>query len=183
MEKTRYDLPAQALHWATAFVIIAAWGLTLVIDGMPRGPEKAYYIGLHKSLGVTTMALVLLRLVWRRLSPPPALPENMSGLLQSAAAAAHIGLYLLMILLPVSGVVMSQANERPVAFFGLFTLPTLIGPDKDLGHDVKEAHELLGNLLMLLVFLHAAAALFHQHILKDGLMLRMLPGRASTPQE
>lgn len=178
MEKTRYDATAQALHWATAALILGAWGLALAVDGMPKGPDKGFWIGVHKSAGTTVLALVFLRAAWRLVSPPPPPADSMSPLMHAAAQGVHVGLYLLMILLPLSGVLMSQANDRPVAFWGLFTLPTLVGVNKDFAHDLKEGHELLANLILALAFVHAAAAAYHQHVLKDGLMLRMLPGRA-----
>lgn len=180
MEKTRYDATAQLLHWATALLILGAWGLALAIDGMPKGPEKAYWMGIHKSAGVTVLALAFMRAAWRVFSPPPPPPEAMSPLMHAAAQGAHIGLYILMIFLPISGVLMSQLNDRPVNVWGLFTLPTLTAPNKEFGHDLEEAHEMLANLMLALALAHAAAALFHQHVLKDGMMLRMLPGKSPT---
>jgi cytochrome b561 len=177
MEKTRYDAPAQALHWLTALLILGAWGLALLLDGMPKGPDKAFWMGVHKSAGVTVIALVFLRAAWRVISPPPPAQENMPPLMHAAAQGTHAALYILMLILPLSGVLMSQAGGRGVEFWGLFALPNLVDPDKEFAHVLKESHELLANLLLGLVLLHAAAAIYHQHVLKDGLMARMLPGR------
>lgn len=173
--KDRYDLPMQALHWAIALLIISAFVLIQVLDGMPRGPERTALMGIHKSVGATVIFLVALRLVWRFISPPPALPAGTAPLMALAAKAGHVALYVLMIAVPVVGVLMSQAKGRPVEVWGLFTLPTLVGESKDLGHQLEEAHELLGNLIMIVAGLHAAAAMFHQYVLKDGVLTRMLP--------
>lgn len=173
--RQRYDLPMQMLHWAMALLIIAAFVLIQVLEGMPRGPERTALMGIHKSVGATVMLLVVVRLAWRFVSPPPALPGGTSPLMALAAKAGHLALYGLMIAVPVVGVLMSQAKGRPVEVWGLFALPTLVGESKDLGHLLEEAHEVLGNLILIVAGLHAAAAMFHQYVLKDGVLTRMLP--------
>lgn len=177
MENNQYGAAAQALHWATAALIVAAWALGLIAAEMPRGPDKGFWMGVHKSLGVMVVMLTFARAAWRIANPPPPLPDSTTPAMRLAAHGAHLALYVLMIFLPLSGVMLSQANGRGVEFWGLFALPTLIQPDKALGETLEEAHEVMANLILALVFLHAAAALFHQHILKDGLMERMIPRR------
>lgn len=177
MENNHYGAPAQALHWAAAALIVAAWVLGLIAADMPRGPDKGYWMGIHKSLGVMVVMLTFVRAAWRFANPPPPLPESATPAMRAAAHAAHFALYALMILLPASGVALSQANGRGVEFWGLFALPTMIQPDKELAEALEEAHEVMANLILGVVFIHAAAALFHQHILKDGLMERMIPRR------
>lgn len=171
----RYDLPMQVLHWATALLIIAAFVLIQILDGMPRGPERSALMALHKSAGATVIGLVALRLAWRLLSPPPPLPEGTAPRLALAAKAGHLALYGLMIGAPVAGLLMSQANGRPVGLWGLATLPTLVGENKDLGAALGVAHDVLGHLILIVAGLHAAAALFHQYVLRDGVLARMLP--------
>lgn len=173
--KDRYDLPMQALHWGIALLIIAAFVLIQILDGMPRGPERSALMGIHKSVGATVILLVAVRLVWRFISPPPGLPEGTSPLMTLAAKAGHLALYALMIAVPVIGVLMSQAKGRPVDVWGLVTLPTLVAESKDLGKLLEEGHEVLGNLILIVAGLHAAAAMFHQYVLKDGVLTRMLP--------
>lgn len=177
MENNRYGATAQGLHWAMAALIVAAWALGLIAAEMPRGPDKGFWMGVHKSLGVMVVMLTFVRAAWRLANPPPPSPDSATPAMRLAAHGAHLALYALMILLPVSGVILSQANGRGVEFWGLFALPTLIQPDKELAKTMEEAHEVMANLILALVFLHAAAALFHQHVLKDGLMERMTPRR------
>ncbi len=177
VSRNRYDLTAQALHWATAVAIIGAFVLIQVLDGMPKGPERSAMMGLHKSLGVLALALVVARAAWRHVSAPPSSPA-MPAWMEAASRWAHVALYALMLLVPLAGMVMSWSAGRPVAVFGLFTLPDLLPPNPAVKDAAGEVHEVLGNLILILAGLHAGAALFHQYVLKDGVLTRMLPWRA-----
>lgn len=178
----RYSLTAQILHWAVALLILSAWLLPSIAEEMPKGPERTELILLHKSIGVGVLALVLLRLLWRQLSPPPAYPAGFGLLQRRAATGGHLLLYVLMLAVPVVGVMMSWANGRTVEFFGLFALPSLMAEDKALGHQLEEVHEFLGNGLLLIAGLHAVIALVHQFVMKDGTLSRMLPGRCAVSE-
>jgi len=170
----RYDLMAQALHWTTAIAIVAAFVLIQVVEGLPKGPERSFVMGLHKSFGVIVVALVALRVAWRHVSPPPA-PPVMPAWMASASRLGHAALYALMLLVPVVGMVMSWSAGRPIAVFGLFTLPDLLPPSPVLKDTTEKVHEVLGNLVLIVAGLHAGAALFHHYVLKDGVLARMLP--------
>lgn len=172
----RYDVPAQILHWLTAIAVFGAFVLIQVVDGMPKGPERAFVMGLHKSFGVVVLALFLARAVWRQISPPPAMPAATAPWMAVAAKAGHAALYLLMLAVPVAGIVMSWSAGRPVDVFGLFTLPTLLPPDPALKGAMEETHEIAGNLFVFLAGAHAVVAIVHQYVLKDGTLSRMLPG-------
>lgn len=170
----RYDPMAQALHWAVAILIVGAFVLIQVVEGMPKGPERGFVMGLHKSVGVLVGVLVILRAVWRHFSPPPALPE-MPTWMAAASRLGHGTLYALMVLVPVVGMVMSWSAGRPIALFGLVTLPDLLPPNPMLKDIAEEVHEVLANLLLIIAGGHAAAALVHQYVLRDGVLTRMLP--------
>lgn len=178
-QKTRYDLGFQALHWGMALLILAAWGTAILMEDMPRGPDKLQMILLHKSLGVTVIALLMVRAVWRAIRPPPAFPAQPSPWVHRGAAAGHLALYALMLAVPAVGVAMSQAGGREVSAWGLLTLPTLLAENRDLAHALEEVHEVLGNTILVLAGLHAAAALVHQYVIKDGVFSRMLPWRTA----
>ncbi|MDW7552084.1 cytochrome b [Azospirillum brasilense] len=173
--KTRYDGVMLFLHWSVALLILVAFAIAQGRGLVPRGPERTALMDLHRSLGVLVLALVALRMVWRAVSPPPPMPSDTAPLLLLAAKAGHLALYALMIAVPLAGVLMTQANGHPVSVFGLFTLPALVGEDKAFGHTLEEAHEFLGTAIIVLAGLHAAAALVHQYVLKDGTLNRMLP--------
>ena len=173
----RYTAPAIALHWLMAWLIIAVYFLGLSIDALPVGPDRIQVVGWHKWLGVTIAFLWGFRVLWRAGHRPPALPASSPAWQNAASHLVHVALYLLMIAIPVSGWLMSSAKGYTTNFFGLFDLPNLLMKDKELGHTLKEVHEVLANSLMALVGLHIAAALKHQLIDKDNLLGRMRPAR------
>jgi cytochrome b561 len=102
---------------------------------------------------------------------PPIQPAP-SALMEKLAKAGHLALYALMVVLPVLGWLLLSARGKPIPFFGL-ELPALVAPDKALGRQLKEIHELGGNLGYFLIGGHAIAALFHHYVLKDNTLRRM----------
>ncbi len=170
-----YGAVAKGLHWAMATIIIGVLGLGLYMSDLPPDPFKFQLYGLHKAFGVTVLGLVVLRLLWRLGNGvPTALPHHAQWE-KFLARAAHYALYALMMIVPLSGWAMSSAGGHPVSFFGLFTLPALIGENPDLGRDIAEMHETLAWSLMGVVALHVAGALKHHFVDKDETLLRMLP--------
>jgi cytochrome b561 len=129
---------------------------------------------------VSVFVLVWLRLVWRVLNPPPVYPHTMSPLLQGVAHLGHAALYSLMVVIPVSGWLLSSAKGVPTVWFGVLPLPDLLEKDKELGHLLQEVHEALNFLLLFLLAGHVAAALKHHCIDKDDILKRMLPTRSAT---
>lgn len=161
----RYGAIHQLLHWTMAGLVIYALFLGLV--------EQS--IALHKMLGITVLALVLPRLIWRKMNQEPLLPPGMGATQKKLAHAAHWLLYVMMVVMPLVGWLMSNAAGRMVSFWGYFDLPVLVEKNKELRHLMGEIHEYGGWILLGLIGLHVLAALQHQFILKDGLMWRMLP--------
>lgn len=178
--ETRYGIPAQILHWGMLLLFIALWFIAESFDELPKGPEKLQLIALHKSLGVTAMMLVVLRLAWRSVNPAPAAPPEMNGMQQKIAGGLHILLYVCMFAMPITGYLTSVAGGHPVEFFGLFTLPDLVSQNHDLKELAEDAHGAIWTVIMILVGLHAAAALFHHFVVKDTVLRRMLPGRSAA---
>lgn len=172
----RWGVVAQVFHWLAFVLIVGAWFAMESAHDLPKGdPGRGSWIALHKALGTSVFFLVWLRLGWRLSGPVPD-PVETSRLQALAAAGAHWGLYLLMVMLPLSGLVMSQYAGRPVSWFGLFDIPVLLSPDKGLADGLKEFHEdVLWPGLMVLAGIHAAGALWHHFYLKDGTLKRMLP--------
>lgn len=170
----RYGLPAMALHWIMAALMIGLFAFGLWMDELPKNDFRVSMFGLHKSLGVLVLLLVAVRLAWRAVNPAP---RPVAGPLwqQLAAHGAHLALYGLMIAIPLAGWLMSSAAGKPVSLFGLVTLPPLIGQDKPLKETFEEVHSALAFAMIGLVFIHAAAAVWHQRIRKDGVLARMLP--------
>ncbi len=175
-DDSRYGPLAQAFHWLTAGLVLAGVVIALYMTGLPLSPEKIKVYNLHKSIGVTILALTLLRLAWRMLSPPPPLPPAMPRLERNAARASHVLLYALLVAQPVVGLFHSWAASFPVVVFGLVTLPSLTAPNPQLKLLLEGVHSALGWSLIALVCLHVAAALRHHFIVKDEILRRMLPG-------
>jgi len=173
MSSARYNLFSVVIHWVMALLILIAWSIAIVVGDMPLSPLRIVGFSWHKWLGITVLFLVIIRLLWRATHPAPKLDLKMPIWQEKVMALTHVALYLLMFAIPLVGWLMSSAKGYTVNYFGLFDLPDLVGKDKALGHQLKEVHELLANVLVALVGLHVLAALKHQFIDKDGLLGRM----------
>jgi cytochrome b561 len=170
----RYSRTAIALHWLIALMIFTSIPLGLYMVGLPLSPRKLQLYSYHKWLGITILTLVLVRIAWRLAHRPPPMPA-MSRWQTLAAHATHALLYLLMVAVPLSGWLMSSALGFQVVWFGVLPLPDLVGKDKQLGELLKTVHLALNAGLGALLVVHLGAALQHQFLLRDGLLLRMLP--------
>ncbi|MBX3703349.1 MAG: cytochrome b [Steroidobacteraceae bacterium] len=173
----RYGSVAQALHWLVVLLLTGQVAVGKIADGMPDGFDKLVLLARHKSVGITILALAVIRLAWRLIDRPPP-PPPMPRWQLLASRATHWGFYALLFALPLSGWMMSSASNYPVSWFGLAQLPDLVAPDRDLKHLLEEVHETLVGALIALALLHVAAALKHHFLDRDGLLWRMLPWRA-----
>jgi cytochrome b561 len=178
-----YGAVAVTLHWLIALAVLTMLGVGFYMDWLPKGDPLVYPLfQFHKSLGLSILVLVVLRLLWRISNPTPALPAHMPRWERFAASAAHYGFYAALLLLPLSGWVMVSASPYniPTLYFGLFEWPHLgfvtQSPDKALYEDIAhEVHEILVWAALALIGLHAAAALRHHYMLKDTVLTRMAP--------
>lgn len=176
--KNGFGFATKSLHWVMALLILSAFTIGWYMDFLPLGMAKLEWMSRHKSLGVTILTLTILRIVWRLCEPTPqALSPH--KLERGAAKLGHLGLYGVMIAMPLSGWMMSSAANFPVSVFGLFTLPNLVGPDKELFETLRTVHWALSWTIVVLVGTHIAAALKHHFIDRDATLRRMLPGSGS----
>ena len=171
---TSYTRTAIGLHWLVALGIAGTFGLGLYMHELPLSPQKLKLYSWHKWAGVSLFLLVLVRLGWRHAHRPPALPDAMAGWQRRAAEATHVLLYLLMLVVPLSGWLMSSAKGFQTVWFGVLPLPDLVGKDKALGDLLQEVHEVLNFTLAGLVLAHLGAALKHHFIDRDAVLARML---------
>lgn len=170
METERYSRVARWLHWGIGLLIIGNLAGGLLHDIAPK-----LIMPIHKATGITILALVIVRIIWRLTHRAPAWPANFTGLERTVAGVTHFILYAFMLLIPLSGWVMSSASDRPISFFGLFDVPKFaVVKDSLLAEISHEGHEILGFAMIALLVLHIAAALRHHIVLKDGMMARML---------
>jgi cytochrome b561 len=190
----RYTKTAVVLHWLIAIAIFAMFALGWYMSELPKeGPKqmgfdlfdlgiytwqlseeatlRTFYFNLHKSVGVTLLALVIFRLLWRITHKPPALLSSYSAFERKLATGAHHLLYLLMVVLPVSGLLMTLYSKYGLKWFGLNFLPGL--DNKDLRDVFKESHEIIGIVILVVIAIHILGALKHKFIDKDTTLQRM----------
>ena len=173
--ETRWGSVAQAFHWLIAALIVVqgAIGLTMVELGMT--PTKVKVFALHKSIGLTVLALVLLRLAWRLTQRTPR-EVPMPRWQLAAARTSHFLLYVLILALPFSGWLFNSAANFPLEWFGMFHVPSLTrGLDPVLKAFALRAHVVLFWVLVAVVAVHVFAALWHHFRQRDEVLLRMLP--------
>lgn len=171
---TRYGSPLAWLHWLSASTIIAAAMIGWYMVALPMSLRALKLFNWHKWLGVSALALLLLRLGARLYGPVPA-PPPMSRTQQSLARFAHLALYVLMLSTPLLGWAYSSAAGFPVRWWGLLPLPDWVPRDRALAAALKPLHQASAWLLVGLAALHIGAALKHQFLDRDGLLRRMRP--------
>lgn len=182
-----YGSVAKTLHWLAAACVLVAWLIGVVGDDSFPKAWKGAILFTHISFGLLVLALLLGRLGWRLAGPaPPAIATPFEPWMGVAALAAHVMLYALLLMVPLSGIVLQFARGQAVPLFGLYEIATPWVRDRAFARSVKEVHELLAHALLILAMLHAVAALVHHHLLKDDTLRRMLPGgggryRGRTP--
>ncbi|WP_049723322.1 cytochrome b [Gilvimarinus polysaccharolyticus] len=170
----RYGSVAIAFHWLMLVLLIGVYACVFLHEEFPRGSDIRDALKTwHFMLGLSVLALVTLRLVWRLVNVQPAITPAVPRWQHWLASAVHWLLYGFMITMPVAGWLMLSAADRPIPFWGL-ELPHLIEPDKALSKTIKEAHELAGTIFYWVIGLHALAALVHHYIIKDNTLKRML---------
>jgi cytochrome b561 len=191
---SRYTKTAVVLHWLIAIGIFAMFALGWFMSDLPKEAPKqtaydlfnwgiytwqlaepasprTFYYNLHKSLGITLLAIILLRVLWRITHKPPQYLSTHQAWERKLATATHHLLYLLMLALPVSGLVMSAYSKYGVKWFGV---PFIKGLDNNTMREFYvEVHEVIGLVVLLFVILHIAGALKHKIIDKDDTLKRM----------
>jgi len=170
----RHDATTIALHWITAFLVIALWCIGQTVDFAPNGPLRVDYRSVHIVLGVALGAVLALRLSWR-VTRGGMLPPLDKGLLLAIARVTHWVLYTLLIVTVGLGV--TNAWARGDSIFNLFRLPQLVPGDRAFMHMIGGWHALAANAVLIVAGVHAAAALFHHYVLRDATLRRMLPWR------
>lgn len=177
----RYTRTAMLLHWLLGIALITLFGLGVYMADLPFSPQRLKFYNWHKWAGVSILALSLLRFAWRLAHRPPQLPASVEAAMprwqHTAHHAAHHLLYALFFAVPLLGWAYSSAAGFHIVFMGLWQLPDFVTASPDLADAIKPLHKLSAFALAALVSVHVAAALKHQFIDRDGLLLRMLPGR------
>ena len=171
----RYTGVAIALHWLIAVAILGTFLLGQYMTNLQLSPAKLKLYSYHKWIGVTIFLLVLMRIAWRLAHRPPLPPASMPAWQHSAASIAHFFLYALTLAIPVSGWLMSSASGFQVVYLGVIPIPDLLAKSKDAAQELKQLHEALNWLMVLVVAMHVAVALKHHLMDRDDVLQRMLP--------
>lgn len=173
-----YTRTAQVLHWLMAAIFIIAWligfysgnFLTFEHDDALKGDA----ITLHKNIATTIIFLVVIRIFWRYTHPAPKLPDSMSPMMKTLAHVGHLGLYLMLIALPISGCLYSWSASHPAPVLYLFDIPRLVDENPDIMAIAHPVHVYLSWFAGLLIAGHILAAIKHHVIDKDNVLLSML---------
>ena len=174
----RWGTTSQLLHWTIAVLILSIGAVGLVMGELPRSPKWFWVYTLHKSLGLTVLALVLVRIAWRLYAGAPPPVEGTPRWQARLASLTHGAIYVLILAMPLSGWLYDSASGlRPFRWFGLAEVPKLSPPHEALADAMHETHELLFWGLIALVIGHAGAALYHHFVRRDATLARMLPRR------
>jgi cytochrome b561 len=191
---TRYTNTAIVLHWLIAIGVFAMFALGWYMSELPKEAPKqiaydlfgwgiytwqlaeeasprTFYFNLHKSIGVTILALIIIRVLWRITHRPPALLASYKSWERKLATGTHHVLYLLMVALPVSGLIMAVSSKYGVKWFGIDFIGGL--DNKGMRELFKEVHEVVGVVILLVLILHILGALKHKFVDKDTTMDRM----------
>jgi cytochrome b561 len=174
---TRYSAFTQALHWLTAILVLVAF-----MYG-PGGSEARVYAPardferqLHETLGLCVLALVAVRLIWRLFDKRPE-PAPASRALQIAATLMQTSLYVLLFAVPLTAMAGAWLEGHPLTLLGGLQIAPPLAEHHAAGETIAEVHTWLGDAILWLAGLHALAALYHQFVLRDGVLASMLPGR------
>lgn len=174
---TRWGAVAQTFHWLIAALIVAQGAIGLTMVELSLSPTKIKVYALHKSIGLTVLALALLRLAWRAGNRAPREPLTTPRWQRIAARVSHVALYVLILALPLSGWLFNSASNFPLSWFGIVHLPSQTGHVAPaLKAFALSAHVTLFWILVAVLAVHIGAALWHHYDQRDDVLRRMLPG-------
>jgi cytochrome b561 len=171
----RWGAVAQSFHWIIVALVITQFVLANQYNHLPLSMAKLAVIARHKSIGLTIFGLAVLRLAWRLMNPTPPLPNTLKPYERVLAHITHFALYAIILVMPLTGWIMSSARNFPVSWFNLFQLPDLVGQNRALYDVMHTTHDVLAATLLAVATLHVLAALKHHFFLKDDTLKRMLP--------
>ena len=173
----KFGIVAQAFHWITATLVLVAFLVS------PGGPESRVYAPagvfdreLHESFGIAVFCVVTLRVIWRLMDKTPE-PPSMPAWMRLAAKLVHVLLYGLLFALPFSAISGAWLEGHSITIFGIGDISSPFAENHTVGALFARLHPLLGDSIMWIAGLHAAAGLFHHLILGDAVLLSMFPWR------
>ena len=171
-----YDPVIRAIHWTTLVLVAAAFTAVWLADpAFVGGSHVRSVVQIHRSLGLTVAALTVFRLFWRWHARIPPLPSDLPAVQKVAARGVEGLIYVLLLAQPTVGLLYTNAYGLRANLFFLAELPAIIGRNRPFAAQLGAVHNFLGYSLLVLIGIHAAAALFHHFIRCDGVLDAMLP--------
>lgn len=171
----RYGPLLLTLHWLMALQLVAVYACINLADLFPKGSDpRALLKTWHYMLGLSVLAVVVIRIVARWSGTVPAPEPRTPPWQRWLGVLTHLALYALLIAMPVLGWLTLSAAGKEIPFFGM-QLPALLGEDHQLAESLEEIHETVGEIGYYLVGLHVVAGLFHHYVARDATLVRMLP--------
>jgi cytochrome b561 len=171
--KYTYGAISKFFHWIIALFILSLITVGFIMTSMENSPDKWQLYGLHKAFGVIVFSLIVLRIFWSLINVSPKLPANTSFIIVILSRLAHFLLYISMILMPFSGIAMSRFGGYPINVFDLFIIPA-DSKNQTLATLFHDIHGITAWTIVVLVSLHALAALYHHFVIRDNVFLRMI---------
>ena len=175
VHRARYGAVAQFFHWATAVFVLAAFTFG------PGGSEQRVYAHardfdrqLHETLGLCVFALVVMRVLWRIVDTQPD-PPQVSFWMSVAAKAVQWTLYVFLFALPLTAITGAWLEGHPLTLLAGPEIPSFLGISHNVGATLATIHTWLGDAILWLAGFHALAGLYHHIVLKDGVLVSMLP--------
>ena len=175
----RYHPVAKALHWLVAFLVAVQFGIAWAMPDIGPHTKLGRLISLHLTVGALIGLAALARISWRLRHPGPGPSASEPRWLRAGARVSHGALYLLLLIVPLLGWAAASTRGWPVTFLPRLALPALLPRGSKSGFLAGDVHTFLAYTLLAIVALHIAAALYHRFILRDAVLTRMLPERAS----
>jgi len=170
---------ARGFHWVLGLTIIGMIAYGWWMNHFPARPDRFFYRSVHADIGYAVLLLMVLRLVWRGLNPTPALPSGSPRWERIAARISHGVLYAVTILVAVLGWAHSGARTPNYSdWFGLFHVPQFTLPDKAAAQAYEDRHIFFAYVLLALIVIHLAAAVWHHFVRRDRVTARMIDGEA-----
>lgn len=170
--RDRYSTVSLILHWGIALAVLAQ----ILLITAHEATDVREYVNIHKALGITILLATLVRIGWRLAHPAPALPDTMKRWEKVLARATHVGFYVVLLAVPLTGWAAVSTGSRPLDFWGLFDWPRLpIEGGREVGRMLMDWHEVGVKAIYVLVALHVIGALKHHFVDRDEVLRRMLP--------
>ena len=172
----RYGAVAQALHWVTAILVVVAFAYG------PGGSEQRVYSiakdfdrRIHETLGIAVLAIAMIRLGWRVFDAAPDEP-SMPAWMRLSSRAVRTILYVLLLLVPATAICGAWLEGHPLTLLGNIRIDPWFTEAHSIGSAIATLHTWLGDTILWVAGVHAAAGLYHHLILRDGVLQSMLPG-------